>query len=256
MVKIHFLGTCSGTEPIAGMHHCSLVFEINGAYYWFDAGESCAYTAHTSGMDIMKTEALFVSHPHIDHIGGLPNLFSCMNKLIKHYGKKLQNDNSLEVFFPDPELLDAVAMIATLKGRMHFNLNSHPLRDGLIFEDKNIRVSAHHNCHISTTALNSFSFLIEAEGKKIVFSGDVRSPYELDTLIGAGVDVLIMETGHHKVIDVCEYAAARGVEKLYFNHHGREIIDNRSAAEKLTAEFAEKYGMPIVICRDGMTEEV
>ena len=65
-----------------------------------------------------------------------------------------------------------------------------------------------------------------------------------------------METGHHKVIDVCEYAAARGVEKLYFNHHGREIIDNRSAAEKLTAEFAEKYGMPIVICRDGMTEEV
>ena len=54
-MKIYFLGTCSGTEPIAGMHHCSLVFEINGAYYWFDAGESCAYTAHTSGMDIMKS---------------------------------------------------------------------------------------------------------------------------------------------------------------------------------------------------------
>ncbi|MBQ4141370.1 MAG: hypothetical protein IJD70_08540 [Clostridia bacterium] len=256
MVKIHFLGTCSGTEPIAGMHHCSLVFEIGGTYYWFDAGESCAYTAHTSGMDIMKTEALFVSHPHIDHIGGMPNLFSCMNKLIKRYGMELQNGNSLEIFLPDRDILDAVIKISTLKGRMHFTLNEHQIRDGVIFEDKNLRVTAQHNCHISTTELNSFSFLIEAEGKKIVFSGDVRSPYELDPLIGAGVDVLIMETGHHKVIDVCEYAAARGVEKLYFNHHGREIIDDRPAAESLTAEFAKTYNMPIVICHDGMIAEI
>ena len=69
MARIHFLGTCSGTEPMPGMHHCSWVLEVGEYYYWFDGGESCAYTAHTSGMDVMRTRALFVSHPHLDHIG-------------------------------------------------------------------------------------------------------------------------------------------------------------------------------------------
>ena len=82
MIKINFLGTCSGTEPMRDMHHSSLIIDINGKLLWFDAGENAAYRAHTSGIDIMKTKALFVSHPHIDHIGGLANLLCCINKLI------------------------------------------------------------------------------------------------------------------------------------------------------------------------------
>lgn len=39
MGTIIFLGTCSGTEPMPGRHHSSVVFEINGTYYWFDAAE-------------------------------------------------------------------------------------------------------------------------------------------------------------------------------------------------------------------------
>lgn len=261
MVKIHFLGTCSGTEPMPGMHHCSLVLEVNGALYWFDAGENCAHTAYTSGIDVMKTEALFVSHPHIDHVGGLANLFSCMNKLNNRYGQTLPNDNTLEVFFPDAALLAAIRTVAvgSVSGRMRFQLNEHGLRDGVIFEDRHLRVTACHNQHLRESGENgwhSFSFLLEAEGRRIVFSGDVREPCELDGLIGDGVDVLIMETGHHKVIDVCCYASSRGVGKLRFNHHGREIIEGRAEAEALVAAYAEEHGFSIRICHDGMTEEL
>ena len=70
-MKIYYLGTCSGTEPMKGTHQTSFVIEIDGALYWFDAGEGCAHTAVTvAGLDITKTEALFISHPHIDHTGG------------------------------------------------------------------------------------------------------------------------------------------------------------------------------------------
>ena len=74
MGTIIFLGTCSGTEPMPGRHHSSVVFEINGTYYWFDAGESCSHTAYTSGIDVTRIRAIFISHMHIDHVGGLANL--------------------------------------------------------------------------------------------------------------------------------------------------------------------------------------
>ena len=77
MTKIRFLGTCSGTEPMPGMHHCSLIIEVDGVNYWFDGGENCAHAAHTGGVNVMNTRALFVSHPHLDHTGGIANLLAC-----------------------------------------------------------------------------------------------------------------------------------------------------------------------------------
>ena len=60
-MKIHYLGTCSGTEPMPGMHHVSLMIDVNGSLYWFDAGECCAYTAYTSGIEVMTVRAIFLS---------------------------------------------------------------------------------------------------------------------------------------------------------------------------------------------------
>jgi len=258
MIKITFLGTCSGTEPFAGMHHCSLIMEIGGANYWFDAGECCAYTAHTLGIDIMKTKALFISHPHIDHIGGLPHLLFCIGKLIAKEKRSLEYNNTLETFMSDTSVLEAVNMMR--KGEYKFNIVSHELDEGVIFEDENVRISAVRNTHMKkadkTVDPRAFSFLIEAEGKRIVYSGDVGKPSELDTLIGDGVDYLIHETGHHSVKDVCEYAISRNVKALRFNHHGREIINDREAAKRLTKEYEQNAEKPIsiVICHDGMSE--
>ena len=259
MARIHFLGTCSGTEPMPGMHHCSWVLEVGEYYYWFDGGESCAYTAHTSGMDVMRTRALFVSHPHLDHIGGLPNLFSCIRKLIWRQQRRLIKDNTLEVFFPGLDTFNLVKTMAcsgNTKHRFLFDMNEHEMCDGLIYEDECIRVSAVHNRHMKEDGSNgwhSYSMLIEVEGKRLVYAGDVAEPSECDTLIGDGCDVFIMETGHHAVKDVCEYAISRGVKSLYFNHHGREIIGDRAAAEKLTSEYAASAGISIKIAHDLMS---
>jgi ribonuclease BN (tRNA processing enzyme) len=119
-MKFHFLGTCSGTEPMKGMHHCSFVVEIDGALYWFDAGENCSYAAVIKGLDIMQTEALFLSHPHIDHVGGLANLFFCFDKFIWTYRKPLANDNRLEVFYPAERALEAAKCLALSEAHSQF----------------------------------------------------------------------------------------------------------------------------------------
>lgn len=261
MIKIYYLGTCSGTEPMVGMHHCSFILEVNGVLYWFEGGENCAYAAFTMGIDLLKTKALFVSHPHIDHIGGLANLLFTMEKIHGRDGKVLINNNTLEVFFPDMDTFQAIKKIAASgrERKMKYDINEHEIEDGIIFQDENVKVTALHNHHMGTMDTDkgwiSFSFLIETDEKKIVFSGDVAKPNELDELINDGVDVLIMETGHHKVNDVCEYAKHKNISDLRFIHHGRSIIERREENEALMSEYALKNGFSIKICYDGMIEK-
>ena len=259
-MKMHFLGTCSGTEPMQDMHHQSWILEVNGLNYWFDAGENCTHRAYTSGINLMNTVALFVSHPHVDHVGGLANLFACINKLISRYKFQFIRNNTLEIFFPDMKLLEAIKYIAFSGRTVRFRhtLNEHPLKDGLLFEDENVRVTALHNNHLVGTEEEgwlAFSFLIETEGKRVVFSGDVRSSEELLPLIGDGCDVLIMETGHHDVTQVMEFAVNHNIKNLRLTHHGRQILENRDYYEALAADYTEKTETNVALCYDGKVEE-
>lgn len=250
MIKINFLGTCSGTEPIPGRHHCSIVFEIGEKVYWFDAGENCSHAAHTTGIDVQRVRAIFISHMHIDHIGGLANLIFTIRKVAGVTKKPHINGNSYDVFVPDLEKFAAIKLIGNgYRPEGSVGIVDHEVSDGVVFEDENVRVTALHNDHLREAdkeGWHSYSYLIEAEGKRIVFSGDVHYPRELDPLISGGCDLLIMETGHHKVADVCEFAKSRGVKKLVFNHHGREILRSVSDAEKVI----ESYGIDGMIADD------
>ncbi|MBQ7335295.1 MAG: MBL fold metallo-hydrolase [Clostridia bacterium] len=259
MAKLHFLGTCSGTEPMPGMHHTSLVIETNEQYYWFDAGENCAYTAYLSGIDVLKTRAIFLSHMHMDHIGGLANLFCCIRKMISLGRGQVVKDNTVEIYAPRLDLVDAIKGVVAEDLQnfkaLRFETKNTRTFEGLIHEDENLRVTARHNTHLKedgTHGWHSYSFLIEVEGKRVVLSGDVGAPSELDALLEDGCDLLVMETGHHKVKDVCEYAQQHHPSRLRFSHHGREIINDRPAAEALIST----YPLDIKIAYDGLVEEI
>ncbi len=252
MIELRFLGTCSGTEPMPGRHHSSLVLKIRDTWYWFDAGENCSHSAYTSGVDVSCVRAVFISHMHIDHIGGLANLMFVIDKVAGVTKKPHTNNNSYDIFVPDIQRFSSIKDIAySWSGtRAAVNVGEHEYRDGLVFEDERIRVTALHNTHLKETGetgWHSYSFLIEAEGKRLVYSGDVSYPEELDPFLADGCDALIMETGHHKVAGVCAYAKERNVKKLYFTHHGREILRDIGAAERCIADG----NIAAVICHDG-----
>lgn len=261
-MKITFLGTCSGTEPMPNMHHTSFVVEIGGSCYWFDAGEGCGHTAYTHGIDVTRVRSIFISHVHIDHIGGLPHLIFAMNKVESRYNLSHINGGNVDVFIPNPKIVDAALYIARDGNLNHaaknggVNLIAHRVCDGVAFEDENIKVTALHSSHIKGDGINgewnAFSYLIEADGKRVIYSGDVGAPTDFDALIGDGCDLLIMETGHHKVSDVLDYMQKRKIKKLLFNHHGREIIADRAAAKQKITE----RGVNADICYDGMVQSL
>ncbi len=261
-MRITLLGTCSGTEPVRGFRHTSIAIENNKKIFFFDAGEGCSYTAHLLGIDLLMTRAVFISHCHMDHIGGLGNLLWNIRKLekVSAPGAPPVEGKEIKVVIPDKNSWEG--MLKTLKGteggfKANFTIGMSLPREGEIFNEDGFKVSAASNGHMNPDDSGrplSFSYKIESGGKSVVFSGDVKHPGEIKPLLD-GCSLLLMETGHHRVEDVCAYIKdeAPGVENLGFIHHGRAILDSADTELKKARKI---LGDRVFIGRDKMAVEV
>lgn len=259
-MKLTFLGTCSGTEPIGGYRHVSFTVETDGGVYFFDAGESCGYTAHVMGIDMLSVRAVFISHTHMDHIGGLPLLLGTMWKLIGMTGPDHpMAGKALEVLIPDRGPWEGVLKMCGASEsdpNLPFALNAHTYADGPVFDDGAVAVSALHNEHLGKPVppnpWRSFSFRIEAEGKAIVYSGDVKHVSELAGLAEGGCDLLLMETGHHVIPEVCEYLrdAAWPIGRIAFIHHGRATLADPAGEARRGSDI---LGREVLVLQDRET---
>lgn len=251
-MKFFFFGTCAGTEPIDGWFHTSFAAERNGFLYWFDAGENCSRTAYLMGIDLLKTRKICISHTHMDHIGGLGNLLWNIRKVGLH--KDFPSDG-IEVFIPETEVFKSIrTLLSYTEGgyTVPFTLSSKEITDGFLFSENGLTVSAMHNNHLPReegAPYKSFGFEMKFDGKRVVYSGDVQSMEDVKNYLTEKTDVLLVETGHHNPINVCEtvFGFENAPEKIYFLHNGKAIRDDENGVRE---EMKNRYGNRVQILFD------
>lgn len=254
-MKFYILGSCSGTEPMPGRHHTSLALELDGSLYYLDAGENCGYSSYLLGLDQLATQGIFISHTHMDHTGGLPHLLWNLRKLctLSPENQERMRGRRIPVYLPDLNVFEGVRkMLLGSEGNYEtvFSLEPRLVEDGPLLEGP-LRVEAFHNRHLGDPEpgqpWRSYSFRLEAQGKRILYSGDFRDLSELLPWLD-GAELVFLETGHHRAYRLCEELVQSGAAfgQVVFYHHGVEILRDFSGELALArkvlggrASFAE-----------------
>lgn len=215
-MKLSFHGAVRG---VTGSCHRLVVEDTDGVshQYLFDCGmfqgEQMCGTKNLDefGFNAKEIEAVFVSHPHADHTGRLPKLVKegfqgtiymvepCegLTKLVLKDAHRIMTMDAEKcgssVLYELEDLNEAFSLVKTVS--YHEELQIAP----------GVKVMFHDAGHV----LGSAWISVEAEGKTVVFSGDIGNddvPILPDTEQIQSADVVITEStyGHRKHEDISE----------------------------------------------------
>lgn len=234
-MKLITIGTSHG-KPSATRSCTAQLLEINGFYYFIDSGVLLPDYIARNDIPIDKIRCFFATHPHSDHIGCLPAAVYYMDSYFRGEKVKfiLPSQESLEFarFFYDKEKRN-------ISNRVSFKV----FVEGVIYEDENVKVTAVLNKHMP----NSYSFIFETEGKKLLISGDLNHDYgDLPSVAFDGsLDFILCECAHQKLEIVENIFPKIKAKQFVLTHIGRILPPSE------LAKYRERSGVQFVMADDG-----
>lgn len=215
-MKIAFLGTGHGIGTPE--RYCSAaLIEVAGAIYYVDAGAPLFERTEALGFDPTAVRAIFTTHAHGDHISGVYAFCDLMN-----WAKRFAECNC-DFFMTERSVADSMKALvsATAKtldeSRLHFKIAS----EGCVFEDENIRVTYTPTRHMAVQNRPSYSILIEGDGKRVLFSGDMSQHLAEDDFpreAYEALDLFVCELAHFSIDELSPYLDKVGARRVAFSH--------------------------------------
>ena len=251
-MKITFLGTSHGFCE-KNQFCSSAVVTVGGRHYIIDAGAPITGLLKTYGMAYTDVAGIFITHSHSDHYMGLMEFIDQIEDFDQY--KDVHVNIHVPPEFPYKKINTFLFDNEDGKNRVtgrRIDFVTYP--DGVIFDDGNVKITSIPVSHIK----NAHSFLVEAEGKKVLFSGDLATDFpDYPTILteGDGVDLLVLEAAHSR------YDKAQNMELFRRTKTRRMIINHRYVlfnTDEMIAKAVSFVGgkYPVDLAFDGMTTEI
>ena len=210
-MKITFLGTSHG-DPTVDRYNASFLLEAGEAAYLFDCGSPATASLVRRGFDFGRLRAVFISHMHLDHCADLPNL-------LKHL---IKNKLEPRAFLPDPAAVSPVDSLLRLAYPVPpgVEVTYRIIEPGRFFADGNVSVTAVPTDH-GRGKFPSYAFLIEASGKKILYTGDLAADLsDFPAEAAQAADLCICELTHSLPETMEKKLRSLSLKRVIFTHIG------------------------------------
>lgn len=205
-MKITFLGTSHGITE-ANRFTSAILLEVGTKYYLIDAGAPIMKLMRAAGVDLHALGGIFITHSHSDHYLGLVEFTNQLELFREFAGVKVTVYAPPK--FPFYEMREflfgkesrEVTDFSVHRGGSRREDGGEGNRvlcefypDGAFFDDGNIRVSSIPTRHFP----GSHAFLVEAEGKRLLFTGDLTVDLAdmPSTAFDTPTDLIVTEAAH------------------------------------------------------------
>lgn len=233
-MRVHFLGTGDAFGS-GGRNQTAYLLEDRTGLYLLDCGSSTLAALKRAGLDPADLDAVFLSHLHGDHFGGLPFLFI-------HFLYERRRSRPLPIAGPPGTEQRVRGLMRLMYGEKDLPFAAFPvLRPDAAASVAGAEVLAFRVPH-QTDAV-SLGLRVTVAGRTVLFSGDSSWT---DRFIdhSRGADLFICECCHYDApssshMSYAEIAAHRErleCKRLILTHMGEEMLARRGSLPVATAE--------------------
>ena len=214
-MKITFLGTGHGL-PEKGRYRTAMLIDAGNSSYLIDAGSPVVNQLINMDRPLKSLRSVFITHTHNDHLIGVLEMVD--------YISCTKTDASIDFYIPEQNAIDAIKSYLMVTSGI---LNEKDARMKLygkdfIYEDENIRLIPFETGHLAKKGRPSYGYILEAEGKRVIFSGDLSYLLEMNDFPKAAKelesDLFICEMAHFDFEFLREHIKECKTKRVEFNH--------------------------------------